>query len=436
MFDSLTEKLNDFFRKLRGSGRLSESNINEALREVRRILLSSDVNFKVAKEFIADVKERALGVEVMRSITPGQQVIKIIHDRMVTLLGSVNAPLDISGEAPVAVMVVGLQGSGKTTFCAKLSKRLLKKGKKPMMAAADIYRPAAVEQLKILGGSIGVEVFSGGGDVLKIADDAMAAARRKGCDPVIFDTAGRLHIDEKMMEELRELKLFLKPKEILFVADGMTGQDAVKSAEAFNQALDFTGIALTKLDGDARGGAALSIRAVTGKPIKFIGAGETLDDLEPFHPDRIASRILGMGDVVSLVEKVQERYDAEQAEKMAQKLRRAEFSLEDFLQQMRQIRSMGSLTDLLKMIPGVGAKLKDIQLDEGALKRTEAIICSMTIEERNRPRIIDGSRRLRIASGSGTSVQEVNQLLNQFQQMQKMMKRMGGRGMKGMKLPF
>ncbi len=436
MFDDLTEKLNDFFRKLKGSGKLSESNINEALREVRRILLASDVNFKVVKDFTAEVRERAVGAEVLKSITPGQQVIKIIHDRLVELLGARNAPLDISGEAPVAVMVAGLQGSGKTTFCGKLARRLMKKGKKPMLVAADIYRPAAVEQLTTLGEGLGITVFGGGDDVMVIAQGALAEARRLGCDPVIFDTAGRLHIDEAMMEEVSELAKFLQPKEILFVADGMTGQDAVKSAEAFNRALDFSGIVLTKLDGDARGGAALSIRAVTGKPIKFIGVGEKLEDLEPFHPDRIASRILGMGDVVSLVEKAQERVDTEQAERMARKLRRAEFTLEDFLEQMRQLRSMGSISDLLKMIPGMGARLKNIDLDEKALSRTEAIICSMTREERDRPRIIDGSRRRRIARGSGTSVQEVNQLLNQFQQMQKMMKRMGSRGMRGMKFPF
>lgn len=428
MFEELTERLDDFFRKLRGRGRLSEDNIKDALREVRRILLQSDVNFKVAKDFIAEVGESAVGVEVLRSITPGQQVIKIIHERMVELLGGMNAPLDVSGEPPVPVMIVGLQGSGKTTFCAKLAKRLKDKGKKPMMVAADIYRPAAVKQLQVLGESIGVEVTGGDVGVLEIAQNAVSEAHRKGANPVLFDTAGRLHIDQKMMAELRALKDLLNPKEILFVADGMTGQDAVKSAQSFDEALDFTGIVLTKLDGDARGGAALSIRAVTGKPIKFIGVGEKLDDLEPFHPDRIASRILGKGDVVTLVEKVQEKVDAGQAEKLARKMQRAEFNLEDFLQQMRQIKSMGSLGDMLKMIPGMGAKLKNVQLDEDALKRTEAIICSMTRDERYRPNIIDGSRRRRIAAGSGTSVQEVNQLLNQFQQMRKMLKRMGGKG--------
>jgi len=428
MFDELSEKLDGFFRKLRGRGKLTEGNIRDSLREVRRILLQADVNFKVVKDFISEVSEISVGEEVLKSITPGQQVIKIIHDRLIKLLGGVHSPLDISGEAPVPVMVCGLQGSGKTTFCGKLAKQLLKKGKKPMLVAADIYRPAAVDQLHVLGESIGVKVYSADGNVNDIAKGALAEAHKIGADPVIFDTAGRLHIDEQMMNELKALKAFIKPKEILFVADGMTGQDAIKSAQAFDEALDFSGIVLTKLDGDARGGAALSIRAVTGKPIKFIGVGEKLSDLEPFYPDRIANRILGMGDVVTLVEKVQEKVDADEAEKLARKLQRADFTLEDFLQQMRQLKSMGSLGDMLKMIPGMGSKLKNVTLDESALKRTEAIICSMTKAERNRPTVINGSRRRRIAQGSGTSVQEVNQLLNQFQQMQKMMKRMSKGG--------
>ena len=437
MFEELTERLGGFFRKIRGRGKLTESNINEALREVRRILLQSDVNFKVVKQFIAEVQEQAVGAEVLKSITPGQQIIKIINDKLIALLGGVNTPLDISGEPPVPVMVVGLQGSGKTTFCGKLAKRLKKKGRQPMMVAADIYRPAAVEQLRILGESIAAPVFCGEGNVLQIARDAMSEAHRLGLDPIIFDTAGRLHIDDEMMNELAALKGLLKPREILFIADGMTGQDAVKSAQAFDETLDFSGIALTKMDGDARGGAALSIRAVTGKPIKYIGVGEKLDDLEPFYPDRIASRILGMGDVVTLVEKAQDQVDAERAEKMAKRFRRAEFTLEDFLEQIHQIKNMGSLGDIIKMIPGMGSKMKNIQPDDGALKRTEAIILSMTLEERNNPNILNGSRRLRIAKGSGASVQEVNQLLNQFNQMMKMMKRMKGRGMRGMQgLPF
>jgi len=332
-----------------------------------------------------------------------------------------------------------LQGSGKTTFCGKLAKRLLKKGKKPLLVAVDIYRPAAAQQLKVLGDSLNVPVYIDSGSVQSIAKGAMLEAARLGADPVIFDTAGRLHIDDAMMNELKALKAQVKPREILFVADGMTGQDAVKSAQAFDEALDFSGIVLTKLDGDARGGAALSIRAVTGKPIKFIGVGEKLEDLEPFHPDRIASRILGLGDVVSLVERVQEQVDTKQAEEMAQKLRRADFTFEDFLQQMQQIKKMGSLGDIMKMIPGAGSKMKNIQMDESALGRTEAIILSMTRQERYNPNIINGSRRLRIAKGSGTTVQAVNQLLNQFNQMRKMMKRMSGkgkRGMQGFPMPF
>ena len=439
MFDELSEKLDGFFRKIRGRGKLTEANIKDSLREVRRIMLASDVNFKVVKQFIADVEERALGTDVLKSITPGQMVVKIINDRLIDLLGGMRAPLDISGDPPVPLMVVGLQGSGKTTFCGKLAKRLLKKGKKPLMVAADIYRPAAAQQLKVLGDSLKVPVYIDSGSVQSIAKGALLEAHRIGADPVIFDTAGRLHIDDAMMNELKALKAQLNPWEILFVADGMTGQDAVKSAQAFDDALNFSGIVLTKLDGDARGGAALSIRAVTGKPIKFIGVGEKLDDLEPFHPDRIASRILGLGDVVSLVERVQEQVDTKQAEEMAQKLRKADFTFDDFLQQMQQIKKMGSLGDIMKMIPGVGSKMKNIQMDESALGRTEAIILSMTQQERNTPNIINGSRRLRIAKGSGTSVQAVNQLLNQFQQMKKMMKRMSGkgrRGMQGFPMPF
>ena len=439
MFDELSEKLDGFFRKIRGRGKLTEANIKESLREVRRIMLSSDVNFKVVKQFIAEVEERALGTDVLKSITPGQMVVKIINDRLIELLGGMRAPLDISGDPPVPLMVVGLQGSGKTTFCGKLAKRLLKKGKKPLLVAVDIYRPAAAQQLKVLGDSLNVPIYIDSSSVQSIAKGALLEAARIGADPIIFDTAGRLHIDDAMMNELKALKAQIKPREILFVADGMTGQDAVKSAQAFDEALDFSGIVLTKLDGDARGGAALSIRAVTGKPIKFIGVGEKLEDLEPFHPDRIASRILGLGDVVSLVERVQEQVDTKQAEEMAQKLRRADFTFEDFLQQMQQIKKMGSLGDIMKMIPGAGSKMKNIQMDESALGRTEAIILSMTREERYNPNIINGSRRLRIAKGSGTTVQAVNQLLNQFNQMRKMMKRMSGkgkRGMQGFPMPF
>lgn len=437
MFEELSNKLESFFRKVRGTGKLTEDNIKETLREVRRILLQSDVNFKVVKDFIADVEQRSLGLEVLKSITPGQLMIKIIHDRMIELLGGTQSPLDISGNPPVPLMVVGLQGSGKTTFCAKLAKHLQKKGKKPMLVAADIYRPAAVKQLQVLGESIGVKVTGGEGSVEKIAREALLEAYKIGADPLIFDTAGRLHIDEGMMIELKKLKEQIKPREILFVADGMTGQDAVKSAQAFAQWLDFSGIVLTKLDGDARGGAALSIRAVTGKPIKFIGVGEKIADLEPFYPDRIASRILGKGDIVTLVEKAQEQFDADDAEKMMRKLRKAEFTLEDFLEQIQQLKKMGPMKELLKMIPGIGNKMQNVQLDDDTMKNTAAIIQSMTIKERERPQIIDGSRRKRIAAGSGTSVQQVNQLLNQFNQMRKMMKRFSGRkGKMRMQFPF
>lgn len=436
MFEELSHKFESFLRKVRGTGKLTEANIKETLREVRRILLQSDVNFKVVKKFIADVEQRAVGIEVLKSIAPGHQMVKIINDRLAELLGGSRAPLDISGNPPVSVMIVGLQGSGKTTFCAKLAKHLLKKGRKPMLVAADIYRPAAVKQLQVLGQSIGVEVVGGEGSVQDIAENALVEASRIGADPLIFDTAGRLHIDEAMMAELKTLKELVNPREILFVADGMTGQDAVKSAQAFVEWLDFSGIVLTKLDGDSRGGAALSIRAVTGKPIKFIGVGEKIDDLEPFYPDRIASRILGLGDIVTLVEKAQEQFDTESAEIMTRKLQRADFTLEDFLEQMQQLKKMGPLGDMLKMIPGAGAKLKGVELDDGAMKRTEAIILSMTRVERERPHIIDGSRRRRIAAGSGARVQEVNQLLNQFQQMKKMMKRFGGKRGKRMQFPF
>jgi signal recognition particle subunit SRP54 len=425
MFDQLSEKLDLIFRKLRGTGKLTESNISESLREVRRILLQSDVNFTVVKDFIAQVQQRAVGEEVLRSITPGQQVIKIIHQHLIEILGGNNVPFDVSGEPPVPVMVVGLQGSGKTTFCAKLALRLKNKGKNPLLVAIDVYRPAAIKQLQILGDSIKVPVFSSEGEVSTIAAQALNRARQSGADTVIFDTAGRLHIDESMMQELVTLKALLKPKEILFVADGMTGQDAVKSAQTFNQALNLTGMVLTKMDGDARGGAALSIRMVTGKPIKFLGTGEKTDALEPFYPDRIASRILGMGDVVTLVEKAREKLDLEKAEKLAAKIQSAQFNLDDFLLQLRQIKAMGSISEILKMVPGMGIKLKNTQFDENALKQTEAIICSMTTEERIRPHIINGSRRLRIARGSGTTVQDVNRLLNQFQQMQKLIKQFG-----------
>jgi len=440
MFDQLTSRFESFFRKLRGHGRLTEDNIRESMREVRRILLEADVNFRVVKDFISRVQEKALGQEVLKSITPGQQVIKIIHDELIHLLGEGHSKLDLSGLPPVPVMIVGLQGSGKTTLAAKLALHLRRKGKFPLLVAADIYRPAAIEQLKQLGRQLDIPVWAPGTiDPVEICKGALSEARRNGRDVVLLDTAGRLHIDEEMMAELSRIQQAVSPPEILYVADGMAGQDAVKAAQEFQERLDFTGVVLTKLDGDAKGGAALSVRAVTGKPIRFIGTGEKPDALEEFHPDRMASRILGMGDIVTLVERAQETVDQESAEQLARKLAKAEFTFEDFLDQLKQIRKMGSLDQLLSMVPGMGKQVKDLNLDEKELKRTEAIVYSMTAEERRKPHIINGSRRRRIAQGSGTRVQDVNQLLKQFEQLRTMMKRMGK--MKGKfrgipKMPF
>ncbi len=437
MFDQLTRSFEQFFKQIRGHGKLTEENIRESLREVRRILLEADVNFKVAKDFVAGVQEKALGQEVLRSITPGQQVIKIIHDELVRLLGEEHRKLDLSSLPPVPIMVVGLQGSGKTTLTAKLGLYLRRKGRFPLLAAADIYRPAAIDQLQQLGKQLDIPVWAPGvQDPVEICQGALTEARRSARDVVLMDTAGRLHIDEAMMSELDCLREAIKPPEILYVADGMAGQDAVRAAQEFQRRLDFTGIVLTKLDGDARGGAALSIRAVTGKPIRFIGVGEKPEALEEFHSDRMASRILGMGDIVTLVEKAQETVDVETAERLATKIAKQEFNLEDFLDQLKQVRKMGSLDQLLGMIPGLGKQIKGLELNEKEMKRTEAIILSMTGEERRRPHIINGSRRRRIAAGSGTRVQDVNQLLNQFDQIRGMMKRMGKMKGKGGRMPF
>jgi len=426
MFDQLTRSFENFFRQIRGQGKLTEENVRESLREVRRILLEADVNFKVAKDFVAGVQEKALGQEVLRSITPGQQVIKIIHDELVRLLGQGHAKLDLSALPPVPVMIVGLQGSGKTTLAAKLGLHLRRKGRFPLLVAADIYRPAAIDQLQQLGKQLDLPVWAPGvKDPVQICASGMTEARRSARDVVLMDTAGRLHIDEAMMQELMRIREAIRPPEILYVADGMAGQDAVRAAQEFQAKLDFSGIVLTKMDGDMRGGAALSIRAVTGKPIRFIGIGEKPDALEEFHPDRMASRILGMGDIVSLVEKAQETVDQEAAERIARKIAKQEFTLEDFLEQLRQIRQMGPLEQILGMIPGLGRQLKNLQVDEKDLRRTEAIICSMTPEERRKPHIISGGRRKRIALGSGTRVQDVNQLLSQFDQLRSLMKRMG-----------
>ena len=438
MFQDLTEKLERVFKKLKGHGKLTEKNIADSLREVRRVLLEADVNYKVAKQFIADVQAKAVGQEVLRSITPGQLVIKIIHEELVRLLGAKEEAVRFSSVPPSVIMLVGLQGSGKTTFAGKLALVLRKKGRSPMLVAADVRRPAAVQQLQIVGKTVNVPVMSNESKVaVEICKQAIDYGRKNGHDTAILDTAGRLHIDEELMQELADIKEATNPAEIIFVADGMTGQDAVNTATAFQERLDFDSVTLTKMDGDARGGAALSIRAVTGKPIKFIGVGEKFDQLETFHPDRIASRILGMGDVVTLVEKAQKSMDLESAARLEKKLRRQEFTLEDFFDQLQQIKKMGPLQDLLGMIPGLqGKALKGLQVDERAMVHIEAIINSMTPKERRRPNILNGSRRRRIALGSGTNVQEVNRLLKQFQMMQKMVKTMSRKGMSGMRMPI
>ncbi len=441
MFETLTQKLEVVFKKLRGEGKLSPENIKESLREIRRALLDADVNYKVARQFIDTIQQRAIGQDVLASISPGQLIVKIVHDELVTLLGASSASIAEAASPPTVVLVAGLQGSGKTTFCAKLARFLAGKGRNPLLVAADTYRPAAIEQLVQLGRQIGLPVYSeSSGLPVQIATRSVDHARKNVRDTVIIDTAGRLHVDERMMEEVSAIKNAVSPHEILFVVDAMTGQDAVNAAQAFHDRLDYDGIVLTKLDGDARGGAALSIRAVVQKPVKFIGVGEKLDALESFHPDRIASRILGMGDVVSLVEKAQAQFDAVEAAKLEQKLRKSEFTLEDFLDQLRNLKNMGPLDQLVGMIPGMNRLPAGAKIDDRALVRVEAIIQSMTKQERRRPSILNGSRRKRIALGSGTSVQEVNRLLKQFEEMQKMMKKLsrGGskRGLRGMRLPL
>ena len=441
MFDRLTEQLEQVFKQLRGHGKLSERNIEEALREVRRALLEADVNYKVAKDFIARVREKAVGQEVMRSLTPAQQVIKIVHQELIELMGVQIAPMHLAQVPPMIVMLTGLQGSGKTTAAAKLGVHFKNKGRFPMLVAADIYRPAAIDQLEILGRSIDIPVYRGrdGTDPLDICVQALSEAKEKGRDLLLLDTAGRLHIDEEMMGELARIKERVSPHEILFVADAMTGQDAVNSAKTFLDWLDFDGVLLTKLDGDARGGAALSIRAVTEKPIKFVSVGEKVDALEPFFPDRMASRILGMGDVLSLVEKAEQVMEEEQVRELERKLKEEAFSFDDFLEQLQQIKKMGPLDQLLEMIPGMGKAMKGLKVDDRAFVRIEAIINSMTKEERRKPQIINGSRRKRIARGSGTTVQEVNRLLKQFWMMHRMMRsfrkgRFGGMGVG--RMPF
>ena len=440
-FEGLTDKLQNAFRKLSSKGKLTEADVKTAMREVRMALLEADVNFVVVKDFVKKVTERAVGADILASLTPGQQVIKIVNEELTALMGGQNARLTYSPQPPTIYMLCGLQGAGKTTMAGKLGNLIKKNDKKPLLVACDVYRPAAIKQLQVVGGQVGVEVFERGqGDPVQIAKEAVEYARYYGRDPVIIDTAGRLHIDEKLMQELRDVRDTVKPKEILLVVDAMTGQDAVTVAKTFNDELGVDGVILTKLDGDTRGGAAISVRAVTGKPIKFAGVGEKLSDIEPFHPDRMASRILGMGDVLSLIEKAQDSFDEQQAGKLVAKVRTNSFTLEDYLDQMRQISKMGSITDVLKMIPGLGSKLKDVEIDEDkvarAQKKNEAIILSMTRMERRNPDILNASRKRRIAAGSGATVQEVNLLLKQFDQARSMMKNVMGGGRRKMRIPF
>jgi len=425
VLEQLQNNLEQVFKTLRGHGKITEENISSAMRDVRRTLLEADVNYSVARDFIKRVREKSLGTKVLNSITPGQQVIKIIHDELLSLLGEGEQSLDLGGLPPAVILVAGLQGSGKTTFTGKLANHLRKKGKHPLCVAADIYRPAAVEQLRSLGRQMNIPVYYEDNvkDVPALCSRALAQARQDETDVLILDTAGRLHIDEDMMAEVRNIQKTVHPREVLFVADGMTGQDAVNAAKAFDSALDLSGVVLTKMDGDTRGGAALSIRAVTGKPLKFISTGEKMDDLEAFFPDRFAGRILGKGDIISLVEKAQESVDLKAAENLEEKLRKNQFSLEDFQSQLKMLKKMGPLSSLMNMIPGA-SKLSGLNVDESQFVRTEAILNSMTRAEKQRPDILNAGRRRRIASGSGTEVSDVNRLLNQFEQMRKMLKKL------------
>ena len=437
-FEGLAEKLQQAFRKLSSHGKLTESDVKTAMRDVRMALLEADVNYKVVKDFIAKVTERAVGSDILDSLTPSQQVIKIVNEELTELMGGQNARLTYSPTVPTIYMLCGLQGAGKTTMASKLALMLKKQGKRPLLVACDIYRPAAIKQLQVVGEKVDVPVFERGQEnVIETAKLAIEHARKFGFDPVILDTAGRLHIDENLMGELRDVKSAVKPTEILLVVDSMTGQDAVNVADTFNKNLGIDGVILTKLDGDTRGGAAISVKAVTGKPIKFSGTGEKLTDLEPFHPDRMASRILGMGDVLSLIEKAQDTFDEKNAAELERKMRTQTFDLNDYLKQMQQMKKMGSFEDILKMIPGIGNKLAEIKIDEKKMGRIQAIIQSMTMEERRNPDILGASRKRRIAAGSGTTVQEINLLLKQFDQSRQLMKQMMGRGKRGrMRIPF
>ena len=427
MFDSLSDKLQSTLSDLKGRGRLDEDDLSRATREIRLSLLDADVNLKVVKEFVAKVKERALGADVMKSLTPGQQVVKIVHEELTELMGSGSSKLAFAGRPPTVILLVGLQGSGKTTAAAKLALLLRKEGKSPALVACDLQRPAAIDQLEQLGKQIQIPVYRRDDtkDAVEVARYGLEQAAAQGRDVVIVDTAGRLHIDEELMEELASVRRAVKPTNVLLVLDAMTGQDAVSVAEAFRERVDFDGVVMTKLDGDARGGAALSVKAVTGKPIKLASVGEKLDQLEYFHPDRMASRILGMGDVMTLIERAEAAVDEDEQEEMERRLRAGEFTFDDFLASYKMLRRMGPLQGVLSMIPGLGKQLKDVKVDEGELKRVEAIILSMTAKERRMPHLIDGSRRVRIANGSGTTVQQVNHLLNARKQMQKLMKQLG-----------
>lgn len=436
-FDSLSEKLNHVFSKMREKGKLTDLEIKQAMREIRIALLEADVNFQVVRDFINKVSEKASGEDILKGLNSTQQVIKIVNDELIALMGSTHSKLAVADRPPTIIMMCGLQGAGKTTMCGKLAGMLKKQNKKVMLAACDVYRPAAIKQLQVVGGKVNVPVFEEGQiNPVKIAKDALDEAKRQGADVLIIDTAGRLHIDEQLMEELQKIKAEVKPDEILLVVDSMTGQDAVNVAETFNQKLDITGVIITKLDGDTRGGAALSIKAVTGKPIKFVGSGEKMEDIEPFYPDRMASRILGMGDVLTLIEKAQEAFSEEEALKLQKKMKTNSFTLQDYLNQLESVKKMGGIGKLMSMVPGLGGKVNEDDIDESKIIKTKAIILSMTPEERNNPDIIKASRRKRIAAGSGTSIQDVNQLLKQFYMSKEMMRRVSKNGMRGMKFPF